>query len=366
MRTSTTCGNADPAIQESRLLWWVTGLMLLWQLGAHVDAWYHSHYGFQIESFLTWPHALLYGSWAGTGAVVILSALGRARRGLPRRAWLPAGYLLVLIGVGLFGFGGILDAAWHALFGFEVRLETLLSPAHLWLVAAFTVALVGLLQAAAESRDRTGIRAYRPALRDMPLLIGFALLFRVLLWSLFYSEPLAVDYASGGAGVSHLGSYQGLALQTDVARVAGVTGLLLHSVLLALLLVTPLRWLHLPGGAVAAIMLWDGVLIVAVTDTWLYLPAVMGAAVVGEALWAWIWHGGLGGPESEPGYWLLGFLMPFIQFALYFTLMAAFGGGITWTAHLVVGAPLMAGFYGLLTAFLAVPPRFLRVKGRIQ
>lgn len=366
MRTSATPNTAYRGVERSSLVWWVTSFMLLWQIGAHIDAWYHTHYGFQIESFLTWPHALLYGSWAGTGAVVILSALGRARRGLPRRDWLPPGYPLVLIGLALFGLGGVFDAAWHALFGFEVRLETLLSPAHLWLVASSTVALVGLLQAAADYRNQTGTPAYRPSLADIPLLVGFALFFRALLWSLFYSEPMAVDYASGGAGISPIGSYQGLALQTDVARVAGVTGLLLHSVLLALLIVAPLRWLHLPAGAVAAIMLWDGLLIVAVTDMWLYLPAVIGAALVGEALWAWIWRGGSGGLRTPLGYWLLGFLVPFSQFALYFSLMAAFGGGITWTTHLVVGAPLMAGFYGLLTAFLMVHPRFLRANGRID
>jgi hypothetical protein len=36
----------------------------LWQVGTHVDAWYDLHYGFDIQSFLTWPHALLYGAWA--------------------------------------------------------------------------------------------------------------------------------------------------------------------------------------------------------------------------------------------------------------------------------------------------------------
>jgi len=46
--------------------------------------------------------------------------------------------------------------------------------------------------------------------------------------------------------------------------------------------------------------------------------------------------------------------------------MGTFGGGIVWTAHLVAGVPLMAGFYGMLTALLVVPPPFLRAKARIE
>jgi hypothetical protein len=234
----------------------------------------------------------------------------------------------------------------------------------LWLVVAYTLALLGFLHAAAEHRKQTAPHTYHATLADVPLVLGLALLFRVALWSLFYSDPLSVDYASGGVGISRIGGYQGLAWQTDVARTAGVTGLLLHSVLMALLVVAPLRHLRLPGGAIAVILLWDGLLTVAVTDMWLFLPAVAVAALGGEAIWAWMWHGGLGGPEGEPGYWLLASVVPLVLFALYFALMGTFGGGIIWTTHLVAGAPTLAAFYGLLTALLVVPPRFLRATPR--
>src|SRR6266540_2455010 len=136
------------AARSSRLLWLSCGLIVLWQVGGHVDAWYHTHYGFQIESFLTWPHALLYGSWAATLALVGLSILNRARR--PEPAATPHGFRLIFLGVVLFGLGGAFDSMWHALFGFEVRLETLLSPAHLWLVASHGLAVFGVLIAAAD------------------------------------------------------------------------------------------------------------------------------------------------------------------------------------------------------------------------
>jgi hypothetical protein len=45
---------------------------LIFEAGGHVDVWYHQHYGFAIESFVTWPHALLYAGWiAGTAPAAV-------------------------------------------------------------------------------------------------------------------------------------------------------------------------------------------------------------------------------------------------------------------------------------------------------
>ena len=86
---------------------------------------------------------------------------------------------------------------------------------------------------------------------------------------------------------------------------------------------------------------------------------MLGAALVAEALWAWVRRGGLGGPDGEAGYWLIGATTPLVLFALYFALAAATGGGIIWTAHLWVGVPVAAGIIGLVASVLAVPPRFI-------
>ena len=356
---STTATLPGRALTESRLLWLTLCLILAWQVGAHVDAWYHIHYGFAIESFFTWPHALLYAAWAGTGLVVAFYLLESRRRREPRGAWLPPGYPVVLFGVILFGLGGGFDLVWHTLFGFEADLETLLAPSHLWLVVSFMVAALGLFRAGLEWRARMGASAYRPRWADLPALLGLAILFRITLWSFFYSEPLANDYASGGALTRHLPSYGEVAWDNIAAQVAGTTGIMLHSILLTLFLVVPLRRLRLPGGTISTIMLWEGLLVVGSTDLWVYLPAVAGAAFAGEGIWAWLWRGGLGGIESEAGYWLLAFVVPVVQFFLYFALMGAAGGGIAWTTHLWAGSAVMAGVYGLITSLFAVPPRFI-------
>jgi hypothetical protein len=342
------------ALSQATLLRLTLGAAALWEIGGHVDAWYHVHYGFQIETFFTWAHALLYGAWALLGVLAVVGAAGERRLGQLR-----AGYPTLLLGAFLFGVGGPVDFAWHSLFGFEVRLETLLAPSHLWLTMSFAVAMFGVLQVTLLARTRGGASPSS----NLAVMLALGLLLRVVLWDLWYSEPLSVDYASGGALSRHLVGFTGIAWGSPAADIAGVTGLVLHSVLLSLFLVAALRRLRLPGGAVAVAMLWNGLLTATVTDKLPYLAAVALAALVGEALWARVRAGRLGGPEGRVGYWLIGAGVPAVQFAGYFALMGAVVGGVIWTTHLWTGAPFLAGFYGLIAALLAAPPRGLFADG---
>ncbi|MGH7265571.1 MAG: hypothetical protein ACREMB_12065, partial [Candidatus Rokuibacteriota bacterium] len=311
-------------------------------------------------SFLTWPHALFYAGRAGSASVLAIYLLESAILREPRARWLPPGFPLILLSTILFLSGGAFDLGWHALFGFEATLEALLSPAHIWLSVSALVFTVGLLQAALEKGKRHGRPAHAPRLADVPIVLAVGMLFRVTLWNLLYSDPLAVDYASAGTLVSRLPAYVGIPWGSMAAQIAGTTGIVTHSILLALFLVVSCRYLRLPYGAIAAVMLWDGALTAMISDTWLYLPAVAVGATAGELIWAAMWRGRLGGLEGEKGYWTLAGAVPLVQFSTYFGLMHVYGGGIVWSTHLWAGAPIMGSLYGLIAGALVVPPRFVR------
>lgn len=336
-----------------------TAALVFWQIGVYVDVWYHLHYSFEIETFFTWPHALLYAGWAATGLIPALALGEGIGRGLPRRDWLPAGYPLVLVGSAIFGLGGAFDLIWHSLVGFEARQEAILAPSHLWLAIGFMVSAFGLLQAAVLQRSRARSAGSRLRAIDLPVILTLAAFLRYALWFGNYAVPLGIDYAAGGAIGAGLPGYAGIAWTNEAAQIAGVMGIFLYSMTLTLFLVAPLRWLRLPTGAITIIMLYDAALLALATDLGRYLPAALGAALVAEALWAWVRRGGLGGPDGEAGYWLIGATTPLVLFALYFALAAATGGGIIWTAHLWVGVPVAAGIIGLVASALAVPPRFI-------
>lgn len=356
---STAMMGRTSVLSATTLLSLVTGAVVLWQTGVYVDAWYHLHYNFAIESFFTWPHAMLYAGWGLTSLVVALALGDGLARGLPRGEWLPRGFALVLAGGALFGLGGAFDFIWHSLVGFEVAQEAILAPSHLWLAIAFIISAFGLAQAAVSQRRAAGRPSYRLRAIDLPIMVTIGALLRVCQWFATYGDPLSADFASGGAVVGRLPGFTGVAFAGQAGQIAGTVSILLHSLVLALLLVGPLRWLRLPGGAISIIMLYSGVLMLGATDQWLYLPAIIGAALVGEAIWAGLWRGRLGGLSGTTGYWLLGAAVPAVQFSLYLITMATMGGGIIWTAHLWAAMPIVAGLFGLTGSLLAVPPRLL-------
>jgi hypothetical protein len=224
---------------------------------------------------------------------------------------------------------------WHRWVGGEAGLEALLSPPHLGLVVASGVSGGGLLRVALAHRA------------DAAVVASLAVLFRIVTWSLFFSAPAAADYAAGGARVGSWPAFAGMAWDTPAAAVAGVTGFVLHAVLLAGFLVGPVRACGLPRGAVAAIVGWDAVLTAAVSGYWLAAVAAVAPAVVGEVLAARARAG-------RASYRALAGLVPAVAAASHLALL---GSDLRWSVALTAGTPVLAGLYGLVTSCLVLPPR---------
>jgi hypothetical protein len=327
---------------------------VVWQIGGHIDVWYHAHYGFQIESFVTWPHALLYAGWLASAAPAVLYLLTRGERDLRS---LPPGYLFVVAGAIVFGIGGALDLAWHTAFGFEVNHEALVSPSHLVLIFSSGVGCVGLAWAAIARRGR---RPTASLALDLGVAITLGILFRVGLFSMLYSNPFSIDYAAGGAMSATLFGFSGIRAWTDqTAQVAGTSGMTVFAIIVALFVTVPLRRLQLAGGATAVMLLWAAAIgVIAIPESWIYVPAIVAGAVVAEAIWARMRAGAFGGVGSRRGYWLMSFAVPTTILYGYFAIMAVAGGGIAWSVPLWAGAPVLAGVYALGATAFAIPPTF--------
>jgi hypothetical protein len=259
----------------------------------------------------------------------------------------------------IFGVRGLLDFGWHRVFGFESGLGVLVSPSHLWLLIGVFVANLGILNASLVSRTQHELTLNRVRLVDIPVLLSFAALLRATLWTASYAAPLAVDYASGGAVVRGLPAFAGVEWLNPAAQVAGTTGVLLDSVVLAMFLTAAVRHLHIPTGGLIVLLLWDGTLTAATTGLWVYLPAVVVGALTGEVWLAYARHNRPGRNLPEFVYWVLAGSIPMAQSIAYFGMMAFIGGGIVWTAYLWTGTIVSAGLFELITSVLIVPPRWV-------
>jgi hypothetical protein len=355
MALITAARTRPRVLGEGALVGLTTLFAFVWSSGLSVDVWYHMHRGFQIESFFTPAHALMYGGMTLAGLPALAYLVESVRTGTPWAERLPAGFGLLLVGWALYGMGGAFDFLWHATVGFEATYDAVLSPSHVWLALAFSLFGVGLLRGAVAWRGTSVRGSEGLRLHDLPIVVTLALLLRSAVWYLTYTSPLTADFATGGTTVRALDGYAGIAWTNLAGHMAGATGTFLEAAILSLVLVAAARHLRVPKGGLAAVLVLYALLIVVSTDQWLALVAVLVGAASAEVIWARIRGGWLGGPDDATGYWVLGGAVPLVQTAAYLALVGAFSGGLVWTPHLWVGIPVVAGVYGLIAAVLSMP-----------
>jgi len=180
---------------------WLFTLFCVWVVfGLYLDGWAHAH-GEVDDSFFTPWHGLLYAGVASVELFLLFHQWRNVGKGYAFFRALPKGYLTSMIGAGLFLVGGVFDLFWHTAFGFEVDLETLLSPAHLILASSGFLMVTGAIRSA-WVRYQTGAR---PGWIGMgPTLINAALVLAVLMFFTEFASPFSntAMVENGGSNVN--------------------------------------------------------------------------------------------------------------------------------------------------------------------
>jgi Tol biopolymer transport system component len=163
--------------------------------GAYLDGWAHNH-GRVDSSFFTPWHAVLYSGLTLVGIFLVVNLLLNRRKGYPWLQALPPGYSVSLLGVIVFGAGGVLDLIWHLLFGIEVSVQALLSPTHLMLALGAVLIVTGALRSAwlrlPEHKNYGWVQL-------MPAVICIALVVSLFAFLTQYAHPQVSTYASSDA-----------------------------------------------------------------------------------------------------------------------------------------------------------------------
>ena len=179
--------------------WLFTLLAAFFVIGLFVDGWAHNH-GRVDESFFTPWHALFYSGFAIVAGALFWQVIRNRRAGLSRREAIPAGYEYALLGVFVFGGGGVGDLIWHSLFGIEEDVEALLSPTHMLLVIGMVLIVSGPFRAAWLRRDQASGWA-----KFFPIVLSVTLFFSVISFITQFAHPMlqpwaAVDLSSDEMG----------------------------------------------------------------------------------------------------------------------------------------------------------------------
>lgn len=164
----------------------VTALIGLWLVGAvFSDGWAHFNVP-ELESFFTpWHLALYVGFAVMAGWVGLLAWQGR-RPGAVPLAWVPYGYRGAVLGVVLFGLGGVADLIWHEVFGIEVAVDALVSPSHLLLGAGALLILTAPLRA---QRLLSPAASDHPPTWTLPAVLSLVLSTALVGFFLLYVSP---------------------------------------------------------------------------------------------------------------------------------------------------------------------------------
>jgi hypothetical protein len=308
-------------------------------LGLFIDGWAHVQ-GLP-DSFWTVWHAILYSGYAAT-AVVIASAVALRRSAAASwRAAIPRGYGTSVIGVLVFGIGGLLDMAWHVAFGVEVGNDALLSPSHLLLALGGALMATGPLRADLYRGDRSHSLAAR-----LPMVLSLSMFFSLLTFFTLYADPYAPLLGARFSSLSEDKMFHGL------------LGMFLFSALLSGVVLVMLRRTVLPAGALTVLLGLNAVAMnlmhsrgpAEITLTFIGVALLTG--VIGDVLLVV-----LRPSAARPlALRIVAALVPALFWMLYFPAVAIHRGPLAWSFTFLSGSIVLCAVVGWLLSYIAIPP----------
>lgn len=350
--TTSTTRTAQPA--GSLRFDWLYTVLGTWLIGGvFLDGWAHTH-GKVDKSFFTPWHAILYSGYL---AVAIFLAVTLMRNHAKGHTWLkavPPGYGGSVVGAAIFAVGGVGDLIWHTLFGIEKGIEGEISPSHLTLALGAFLMLSGPLRAAWRLRDPDAARRWATLL---PALLSLVYLFSLLVFFTQFADP--ITHSRADLNISQIVIFfspSGSDTDTTLSTKLGVASILLQSaIMMGIVLLAVRRW-RLPVGSFALIFALNGLLVSFLAGNAPALATMLLSGLIG--LVVDLLNLLLKPSEQNAlGLRVFAFLVPLVNYIVYFAALFVISGGIYWSVHLWTGSIVMAGVVGVLLSYLLVPPQ---------
>ncbi|MEY4530413.1 MAG: hypothetical protein RLZZ156_1134 [Deinococcota bacterium] len=325
----------------------ITIVLGLWLIaGVFIDGFAHSNLRGTIESFFTPWHAILYAGFTVSALWTMWLVYKEIRLGRSGFAAIPIGYELGLLGILIFGLGGIGDMIWHSVFGIEVGNAALLSPSHLMLLCGGTLLVTSPL------RSGWATLGYAPKfLEFLPVLLSslaafsFATFFQLHAWGL-------TNVPDGNRYMNWVGGIRGSTSFNLASNFANMGILFSNVILLAPVLLLLRRW-QTPLGAFTILFTLNtiGMTVIGGSVHW---QAVIAMAIAGLFADGFI---ALFKPSHKRilEFRALAMVLPLIIWGGHF-LVRHLQEGIALELEFWTGTMVMAAFTGLVLSVLVAPP----------
>ncbi len=320
---------------------------VLWtMIGLCLDGWAH-RYQPELESFFTPWHAVFYSGFI-LGTATLARMIVRRRPTSPSlRESIPDGYGLSVLGLGLFGLGGVGDGFWHTILGVETGIDALLSPTHLLMLLGMLAGATAPIRAAWRNPDvkrvGTDLRTLTPVVLSVSVATtGVAFFF--LYANGFSNWQLGNRYFQGESDVL---------VSSGIFSTLASTVILLGPVMVILRRwKTPLWFFTIAFGIVGTFMAG----LDAYEYWWQIFPALIGGLTV-DAIIAWPALDDSADVASDVRRraWAVGAGAPLVMWSVSTLVINAFWD-VQWPPELWAGQILMACLAGLGLGIISHPP----------
>jgi hypothetical protein len=320
----------------------------LWLIGGiFVDGFAHSNLRGTIEGFFTPWHAILYSGFMTAALWTTWLVYREIRRG--RTGWnaIPVGYELGLIGVMVFGAGGVGDLIWHQVFGIEVGIAALLSPTHLLLLCGGTLVVTSPLRSGwATLGSQPGFLEFLPSLLSSFAALSFVSFFQMYGWGL-------TAVPDGKKYMDFLSSHGANVMFDTASRLAGMGTLFTNVILMSAVLLLLRRW-RIPFGVFTLMFALNTVAMSVIGGSveWLAVLASAVAGLFADVMIAWR------NPSSTRvlEFRLVATVLPLVIWGLHY-LVRQLTGGIALEREFWAGILVMTACSGLVLSVLVLPPK---------
>jgi hypothetical protein len=340
--------------------------MLLLCFGGSLDNWAHFH-GKVDESFFTPWHAVIYGMMAMFGLFLGASATINTRKGFAWQRSLPPGYMLSLLGVGLFIIAGVTDLCWHVIFGIEYDVAAYVSPTHLFLLGSALLAGTGPLRSAWLTLQPSTARGW---LTLGPVVLSAASAVAALAMFTQFASPMLDTFAAKNTaaidGVSletaapqgHTDNMNNVRDRQGMEQAFGIAEIIVQVVLLMSMALVLARTWTLPFGAVGLLIALPSTVQALMVDNYWLIVAVFGTGLIADVLLT-----RMNSPLRGNQLYAIASIVP----AIYVTFMFVtlwLTVGIGWPQTLIAGSVVYAAASGLFCAFLLEWPIHYAARAR--
>lgn len=301
-----------------------SSLLNLWLIaGLYVDGWSHEH-GKPLVTFFTPWHAFFYAGFFAVALFLMYPTLRNFFHYRQLKLFYPAYYLTAVIGLIIFGLGGIGDVIWHGFYGFEKQIDAILSPTHLGLYVGMFLIFIAPFNAIRQQKQ------IPYSLKNTFTLILFAtIIFSFFSFLTQYANPLISPFAfsTHKTGINYYG------------QTIGLVSLFIHLTFLLTPLLLVISRYRLPFGSLTFIFTVNAIGMTAIHDHFDYIISAFLAGVLSDLILLKL--------LSKKRYYeiLFSIFVPIIYSAFYF-LIGYSTRGIWWSGYLVLGAIALSGFLG--------------------